>query len=216
MLIADVAGKGTSAALYMAELKGIMLSLSRRHTSPRSLLIDANGILSRHLDTRSFITITYCVFDLKTRTLTFARAGHCPLIYVPGPYAPSRAAQVLAPDGLVLGLQIDDGELFESQLTEAPLPLGQGDLILLYTDGLTEAMDADGEFFGDARLAALMQEHADLPFEELRERILREIGAFSGTVVQQDDMTMLLMKVQEMAPGATNAVADVVDASVVT
>jgi serine phosphatase RsbU (regulator of sigma subunit) len=77
-------------------------------------------------------------------------------------------------------------------------------------------MDADGEFFGDARLAALMQEHADLPFEELRERILREIGAFSGTVVQQDDMTMLLMKVQEMAPGATNAVADVVDASVVT
>ena len=63
LLIADVAGKGTSAALYMAELKGLMLSLSRIHTSPRALLIDANQIISRHLDSRSFITMTYALID---------------------------------------------------------------------------------------------------------------------------------------------------------
>ncbi|MDR1989919.1 MAG: SpoIIE family protein phosphatase, partial [Acidobacteriaceae bacterium] len=63
VLIADVAGKGTSAALYMAELKGLILSLSRIHESPRALLIEANRIIAAHLDARSFITITYAVFD---------------------------------------------------------------------------------------------------------------------------------------------------------
>ena len=67
LLIADVAGKGTSAALYMAELKGLMLSLSQLHASPRELLIDANRIISKHLDTRSFITMTYAVVDLRAQ-----------------------------------------------------------------------------------------------------------------------------------------------------
>ncbi len=87
ILIADVAGKGTSAALYMAELKGLMLSLSELHASPRQLLIAANRIISKHLDARSFITMMYAVVDLRARTITLARAGHCPLVYVPGPYA---------------------------------------------------------------------------------------------------------------------------------
>jgi serine phosphatase RsbU (regulator of sigma subunit) len=71
LLIADVSGKGTSAALYMAELKGLMLSLSRHHVSPRQLLIEANGIISKHLDARSFITMTYAVIDR-------ARNATCP------------------------------------------------------------------------------------------------------------------------------------------
>ena len=83
MLIADVSGKGTSAALYMAELKGLMLSLSQIHTSPRELLIAANRIIARHLDSRSFITMTYAVIDLRARTMTYARAGHTPLIHLP-------------------------------------------------------------------------------------------------------------------------------------
>jgi serine phosphatase RsbU (regulator of sigma subunit) len=188
LLIADVAGKGTSAALYMAELKGLMLSLSQLHTSPRELLINANRIISRHLDSKSFITITYAVVDVARRTLTYARAGHCPLIYVPGPYAPSRAAQILAPDGLVLGLQIDDGgQRFTRLLQEVTIPLGTGDVFLFYTDGLTEAMDRDGNCFGDTRLAAVVLEHADAPFGELRDTILREIAAFAGPTAQQDD-----------------------------
>ncbi|HEX5107315.1 MAG TPA: SpoIIE family protein phosphatase [Vicinamibacterales bacterium] len=205
LLIADVAGKGTSAALYMAELKGLMLSLTQLHTSPRRLLIDANRIISRHLDSRSFITITYAVVDLEARTLTYARAGHCPLIYVPGPHAPSRAAQILAPDGLVLGLQIDDGQRFNGLLAEATVPLGAGDLFLFYTDGLTEAMDPDGNIFGEARLAALLQEQADAPFDQLRERILREIEVFSGPTEQQDDMTILLLKVEDVGTSPDRA-----------
>ena len=198
LLIADVSGKGTSAALYMAELKGIILSLSQRHTSPRELLINANQIISRHLDTRSFITITYAVVDLAARTLTYARAGHCPLIHAPGPNAASRAAQILLPDGMVLGLQIDDGQMFEQALEESTIRFGNGDLFLFYTDGMSEAMNAEGECFGDARLAALLEQHADLPAAEIRERILREVQAFAGTEVQQDDMTMLILGVLDV------------------
>src|ERR1700681_4466558 len=97
VLIADVSGKGTSAALYMAELKGLVLSLSRIHTSPRELLIAANRIIAPHLDARSFITMTYALVDLRTKTMTYARAGHTPLIYLPGPAAGSPRVQILAP-----------------------------------------------------------------------------------------------------------------------
>ena len=198
ILIADVSGKGTSAALYMAELKGLMLALSERHTSPRRLLLEANRIIAQHLDSRSFITMTYAILDLRERTVTYARAGHCPLIYLPGPGAASRSVRILAPDGLVLGLKIDNGEVFERLLQEEQLPLGSGDLFVLFTDGMSEAMNPLDECFGEGRLAELIAQHGDLPSEELRERILREIRAFVGTAPQHDDMTMLLLKVEEM------------------
>jgi serine phosphatase RsbU (regulator of sigma subunit) len=205
IIIADVAGKGTSAALYMAELKGLMLSLSQLHASPRELLIRANRIIAQHLDARSFITMTYAVVDLCARTFTYARAGHCPLIYLPGgrgPEAENRKVQVQVPDGLVLGLKIDNGERFDSLLEQVTIPLGIGDVILLYTDGVVEATDADDEPFGEERLAALIEEQGDLPLEELRERILREIRAFVGKTGLHDDLTLVLLKVEEIASPA--------------
>ena len=196
ILIADVAGKGTSAALYMAELKGLVLALSQRHASPRELLIDANRIISKHLDARSFITMTYAVVDLAARTMTMARAGHCPLVYVPGPAAASRASRALQPDGMVLGLQFDTGDVFNRTLEELTLPLGAGDLFLLYTDGISEAMNENGDYFGDARLADLAQQHCDLGSNELSARILGEVKTFAGTAAQHDDMTMVLLKIE--------------------
>jgi sigma-B regulation protein RsbU (phosphoserine phosphatase) len=209
VLIADVSGKGTSAALYMAELKGLVLSLSRIHSSPRALLIEANRIISAHLDARSFITMIYAVVDLRERSMTYARAGHTPLIYVPGPWnddAASRHARVLAPDGLVLGLKLDNGEMFERLLQQQTIPLRSGDLYLFFTDGISEAMNAADDCFGEQRLATLVEEHAHLPSDELRERVLREIEAFVGGAGQHDDMTMILLKVQG---AGTEALADV-------
>ena len=195
ILIADVAGKGTSAALYMAELKGLVLSLSRHHVSPRQLLIEANSIISKHLDARSFITMTYAVVDLRARTMTCSRAGHCPLIYVPGPGSVSRAAQVLTPEGMVLGLQFDLGDTFDRLLEEVTLPLSRGDLFVLYTDGISEAMNPQGDCFGDQRLVELVQRHGDLTSDALRERILSEVHTFAGDAAQHDDMTMVLVKI---------------------
>jgi serine phosphatase RsbU (regulator of sigma subunit) len=211
LLVADVSGKGTSAALYMAELKGLMLSLCRIHRSPRQLLIAANRIISDHLDSRSFITMTYAVIDLQARTMTYARAGHTPLIYRPerGDRAPG--VQILAPDGLVLGLRIDNGRMFESLLEEATLKLETGDLLLFFTDGISEAMNTESDCFGESRLGQIIDEHGDLPPEELRERILREVAAFVGGAPQHDDMTMILVKVGDPVraalPGALEALA---------
>jgi sigma-B regulation protein RsbU (phosphoserine phosphatase) len=184
--------------LYMAELKGVVLSLSQRHTSPRDMLIETDRILSRHLDSRSFITVSYLVVDRRAATLRYARAGHCPLIYVLGPYAPSRTPRLLAPDGMVLGLQLDEGRTFSRLLEEVTLPIGPGDVFLLYTDGISEAMNDTGECFGDVRLAELVGQHADLPSDELRERILRDVGTFAGSAAQQDDMTMVLLRVEDI------------------
>ncbi len=211
VLIADVSGKGTSAALYMAELKGLVLSLSRIHASPRELLVNANRLIAEHLDARSFITMTYAVVDLQKRTMTYARAGHTPLIYVTGGGAPGstiaspageaqgRQAHILAPDGMVLGLKIDRGELFERLLQEEMLVLRPGDLFVFFTDGISEAMNARDDCFGEGRLGQLVEAHAHLPSDELRERILREISAFVGDAPQHDDMTMILLKVEEVA-----------------
>jgi serine phosphatase RsbU (regulator of sigma subunit) len=195
VLIADVSGKGTSAALYMAELKGLILSLSRIHTSPRDLLITANRIIAEHLDARSFITMTYAVVDLRAGTMTYARAGHTPLIYLPGAAQGLARIRILTPDGMVLGLKLDNGEMFERLLEEQTIPLRAGDLYLFFTDGISEAMNVGDDCFGEQRLATLVEEHAHLPADELRERVLREIAAFVGDAPQHDDMTMILLKV---------------------
>jgi len=202
VLIADVAGKGTSAALYMAELKGVVLSLARTCPSPRQLMLSANRIISEHLDSRAFITMTYAVVDLAARTMTYARAGHTPLIYR---RAGSGSVDILAPDGLVLGLRIDQGQMFERLLQEVTLPLAPGDVMMFFTDGISEAMNPANDMFGEARLGQLVAEHGDLPTEELRERVLREIDAFVAGAPQHDDMTMILIKFDSFVPGAVTA-----------
>jgi serine phosphatase RsbU (regulator of sigma subunit) len=198
VLIADVAGKGTSAALYMAELKGLVLALSQTESSPRQLLINVNRIISDNLDSRSFITMTYAVIDRREGFMTYCRAGHTPLVYMPAPGPENNGrAQVLTPDGMVVGLRIPGAAgKFEHHLEEVRLDLSVGDVIVLYTDGITEAMNANSDLFGEARLSRIVEEHGHLASGELRERILREIEAFVGAADQHDDMTMILLKVE--------------------
>jgi phosphoserine phosphatase RsbU/P len=204
ILIADVSGKGTSAALYMAELTGLILSLSQIYTSPRELMIAANRIIADNLDSRSFITMTYVVVDVAHRTMTYARAGHTPLIHLAGKGL-GRRARLLTPSGMVLGLKLDKGEKFIAALEEICVPIETGDLVVLFTDGISEAMNAEEDLFGENRLCGLIEDHADLPFDELRERILREVRDFAGEPGPHDDMTLILLKVEET--GAAVAVA---------
>ncbi len=196
VLIADVSGKGTSAALYMAELKGLILALSQRYDSPRDLLIEVNRIISEHLDSRSFITITYAVIDLQIGVMTFCRAGHTPLIFLSGPSSVDPSTRVLTPSGMVMGLRIEGAaEKFAELLEEERVDLSPGDVIVLYTDGITEAMNPESDLFGESRLSRIVEEHGHLESSELRERIMREVEAFVGTADQHDDMTMILLKV---------------------
>ena len=196
VLVADVSGKGTSAAFYMAELKGVVLSLSRFHQSPRELLIEVNRILSATLDGRTFITMTYAVLDLAARRLTYARAGHTPLVHVPFAPEGTRTPRVLAPDGLVVGLQIDGvEEKFAELLEESTFPIETGDLVALFTDGVTEAMNEESDLFGEERLSRTLTEQIHLSSDDLKQRVLGDVEVFAGAAEQHDDMTIVLLRV---------------------
>jgi sigma-B regulation protein RsbU (phosphoserine phosphatase) len=200
VVIADVSGKGLPAGLYMAQLKVIVQSLARVHTSPRAFLKAINRVVADNIDGKSFITMSYGVVDFARREMVYARAGHCPLIRVPG-RAPAglRKSEVLAPDGLVLGLNIDDGEMFDAMIQEEIIPLANDDLIVFFTDGISETMNEAFDCYGEQRLAKLLEQYAHLPFEQLRSFIFADLRAFAGAADQHDDMTMILLKVEPMA-----------------
>lgn len=190
VLIADVSGKGTSAALYMAELKGLILSLSRNHDSPKALLTELNEILAPNLDRRSFVTMTYAIIDSQKRTLRVSRAGHNPLIHFDGRTGQTR---LISPPGLALGF--DTGERFKSIIQEVELPLVHGDTFLFFTDGISEAMNGASELFGESRLAEILRDANALSSDDLKERILHEVRAFAAGESPHDDMTLVIVKV---------------------
>lgn len=194
VLVADVSGKGTSAAIYMAELKGVVLSLSQGHQSPRDLLLEVNRIMTTTIDSRSFVTMMYVVVDLDQGTLTYARAGHTPLIHASA-NSTGDAVQVLAPSGLVVGLGGFERQ-FEELLVEESRPIADGDLIVLFTDGVTEAMNERDDLFGEDRLTLLIAENISRSPKAIQTQILGDIQAFVGETNQHDDMTMVVLKVR--------------------
>jgi sigma-B regulation protein RsbU (phosphoserine phosphatase) len=149
--------------------------------------------------------MTYAMVDLEARQMTYARAGHTPMIYLP---SNSHEAQVLAPNGMVVGLRLPGADQkFADLLEEQTLPLATGDVFVLYTDGISEAMNVDSDLFGETRLSHLVEEHGHLESSELRERILREVQAFVGAADQHDDMTMILLRVEAETLASGVAVA---------
>jgi sigma-B regulation protein RsbU (phosphoserine phosphatase) len=198
VLIADVSGKGLPAGLYMAQLKVLVQSLARTHPSPREFLKAVNRVVVDNIDSKSFITMSYGVIDFETRSMTLARAGHCPLIRVPGA-APAgmRRAEMVAPDGLVLGLKIDDGAMFDAMIQEVTIPLASEDLVVFFTDGISETMNEAFDCYGENRLAKVLEQYAHLPFDQLRSFIFADLRSFAGAADQHDDMTMILLKIEE-------------------
>jgi serine phosphatase RsbU (regulator of sigma subunit) len=174
----------------MAELKGLVLSLSRIYDSPARLLVEANRILADSMDSRTFVTMTYAVVDTEARVMRFARAGHNPLIHLE---AESGRTRVLTPPGLGLGL--DRGEGFERILQEEEVPLAPNDFFLFFTDGLSEAMNERSELFGEGRLRQILEGGEGLSSEQIRERILQEVERFVGDAAPHDDLTMVVLKV---------------------
>jgi serine phosphatase RsbU (regulator of sigma subunit) len=122
--------------------------------------------------------------------MRYARAGHNPVVHLE---ASTGRTRVLTPQGLGLGL--DRGQRFAEILEEAEVPLTSGDMFLFFTDGLSEAMNQRSELFGERRLRDVVESCDGLGSEELKQRILEEIGVFVDGASQHDDMTMVILKV---------------------
>lgn len=191
IIIADVSGKGPSAALYMAEVKGVMLSMSRRLALPRDILVEANRILAPTLDSKNFITMTYATIHEQKRVMRMCRAGHNPILH----YCSRTATiEVVQPQGIGLGLSRNG--LFESKLEEVERNLCPGDILVFYTDGLTEAMNANSEFYGLKRLSDMVLATKDQPTEQVKTAILDDLRQFLGSAPPQDDVSLVLLKIQ--------------------
>lgn len=188
VIVADVSGKGTSAAFYMAELQGIFRALARFVFSPADFLARANEALATTLERNVFITGIYGMLDLEQETFTVARAGHCP------------AATIrLGGDGTLLrtrglGLGLDRSSRFRDSLDEDRVALQPGDVFVLYTDGIVESRDGAGEEYGYERLLTSLRRHRHEDAAELHAALLTDLHDFLGHQAYDDDMTLVVLK----------------------
>nr|HQV31183.1 PP2C family protein-serine/threonine phosphatase [Calditrichia bacterium] len=171
VIIGDVSGKGVSAAFFMTLTKGILKTLARSLRSPAKLLAELNSIFFENTPRQIFISMLVGLFDLEKKQLTFARAGHNPLLVSKGRES---TALELMPKGLAIGM--DGGTLFRRIIEEAQVEIESGDVFLFYTDGLSEALNSRGEEFGEERLCQIVSNVGDgESAAQILHRILEEI-----------------------------------------
>jgi sigma-B regulation protein RsbU (phosphoserine phosphatase) len=187
VVIADVSGKGMPAALYMALTRSLLLAEARRQDSPRAVLTNVHRLLLELGQPNMFVTVFYGVVDGPAGRLTYARAGHERPLLLRG-----EAVQPLGGVGTFLGYP----DLDDLPLSEEHVDLAAGDRLVLYTDGLTDALAADGHSFGQNRFISLLQCYAPLPPDEFCAAVFHYLAAFQGPAEQYDDMTLLVVEVK--------------------
>ena len=186
LCIADVAGKGMPAALLMSNLQAAVRGLSSLSVAPNLLCSRLNSIVFRNTDSDRFITFFYAQLDGPARRLAYVNAGHNAPVVVRSDGSHER----LREGGAVLGVVASrDYEMGSVQLS-------QGDRVILFTDGVTEACNLEGEEFGESRLLRLLEDHRTLSANALQAKILAAVAEFSGGR-WQDDATLLVLAVGE-------------------
>lgn len=187
--IADASGKGAAGALVMAMCRSVMRSQMLQHTAPAQALTEFNRQVSPDLREDTFVTVLYGILDGPKRTFRFARAGHDPLLWV---HADTGAVDVLAPKGVAIGLD-REGKL-DNARAEQEIAVATGDLLVLYTDGLTEAVGPAGEEFGRDRLIALLQAKRGATALEISAAVFGGVKQFTQDAPLADDQTLVVIK----------------------
>ncbi len=189
VIVGDVSGKGTSAALYMSKVQGILRSLHGFGLLPRELFIRANHLLCKDLEKRSFVTAMGAAFDMDRKQLILARAGHLPLFHF---NAATKCAVKITPKGLGLGLSPE--ELFAKELEEREISFGSGDIFVFVTDGITEGQQLSGDEFGEERVLEILEGNSTQSALSIRDKVIMEVKSFAGEAHQHDDQTVVVVK----------------------
>ncbi|MBE2279005.1 MAG: serine/threonine-protein phosphatase [Ignavibacteriaceae bacterium] len=197
IIIADVSGKGISAAFIMAELRGIFESLTKLKQEPKDILIFVNQILNRILDRKSFISAVFAVLDLETGELVLSRAGHCPPVLLS-----NGVINLIRPEGIALGMNYQGK--FDGFLEEVKFTLKDDDLLFLYTDGVTESKNSTLEDFGENRLYEIIKNYGDCSPDEITNKLIKEITIFSENNSQHDDISFIILKWNKNKTGEIN------------
>jgi sigma-B regulation protein RsbU (phosphoserine phosphatase) len=189
IIIADVSGKGTTAAFHMSQMKGIFHSLGQRDIEPSEFMVQANQALVYCLERGSFISATYFIINTQTKTIRYARAGHCPVLYY---CSGSKSSEYFKDKGVALGMVRNKS--YSSFIQSNVFHYHKHDIMVLYTDGITEAKDGKGEEFGYERLSEVVLEVSDLSPHQIQNHLINKLYEFSGTTNIDDDYTTMIVK----------------------
>jgi serine phosphatase RsbU (regulator of sigma subunit) len=189
LCVADVSGKGVPAALYMTMTKGILAAASRDEANLLGLAAALNSQLHAAGRKKTFVTMALGRLDAEARTLEYLRAGHNSILWRS---ARGGRCEYLKPKGVGLGLT--SNRLFERSIAMESLRFEDGDVAVFYSDGITEAMNASRELYGEDRLQAVVDRHAGLDAAGLEQEILREVREFMDGEPPHDDMTLLILR----------------------
>lgn len=173
----------------MSQMKGIFHSLAQECLKPDEFMRRANQALVHCLERGSFISATFFIINTQTKRIHYSRAGHCPVLYH---HASSNVTEYFKDKGIALGMVRNKS--YSSFIQAYELAYAPGDIMVLYTDGITEAKDSKGEEFGYERLEQVLKEvKAEAP-RQIQEKLINTLYEFSGTTNINDDYTTMIIK----------------------
>ena len=184
--IADVSGKGVRAAFFMAISRTILQNTGKEGHAPGECLRRANDLLCQTNPMTMFVTVFYGVLNIRTGTFRYANGGHNPPHLVQS--ADGSVRRIPPTGGMALGI-MDDMDYAEGEVQLTP-----GDTVFLYTDGVSEAMDVDGNEFTEERLTKTLSHTETLPIDRVLQRVRDDVKVFVGEAAQSDDLTCLVLR----------------------
>jgi len=191
VVVADVSGKGVPGSLVMTMIRTALRMEARGNRSASDVMAKMNAFVTEDMKKGMFVTMFYVVLDSVNRVVTYASAGHNPMILYRGA---SDATYFLKPKGIPVGINVPDEELFRKTISVEKLTLRQGDMLVIYTDGITEAMNPDRDQFGEGRLLSAIKRYGHMTSQEFADALNREIQEFTGGAPQNDDITLVAIK----------------------
>ncbi|MBV6516516.1 MAG: hypothetical protein HPKKFMNG_02201 [Planctomycetes bacterium] len=191
MICADVSGKGIPGSMVMMMTKALVSYEAESNLSPRDIFCKVNRTLAKDIKRGMFVTAFYMLLDIPTARLTVASAGHNPLLMY---RASTKQCVEINPGGIALGFD-KDGRLFERNMKEETIQLQRGDRVVIYTDGVTEAMSPDGQEFSSERLIQITTQAANAPSSQYLTTLVNALQAHAQSDDQHDDITIVTVKV---------------------
>jgi sigma-B regulation protein RsbU (phosphoserine phosphatase) len=190
LAIADVADHGVSASLHMASIQALLRTLVPVNKSPAEVMRQVHKLFIHNIRFETFVTFFIGAFDSSTKTLTFCNAGHQPPLILRKTKSKEESVEMLRPTGAAIGL------IEEAEFAENTIELQEEDLLVLYTDGVTEAMNLQNQEFGRERLTVLSRQVNTLPVKEIVKEIRQGLEEFSEGKPLDDDTTLVVCKIK--------------------
>lgn len=191
IVVADVSGKGVPGSLVMTMIRTTLRAEARGLKVASEVLSKVNQFVVDDMKKGMFVTAFYAIIDSRRRRVNFTSAGHNPMILYRGS---TQKTYYLNPRGFPIGISLPDNNLFKRSLESDTIQLVEDDILLIYTDGITEAMNSRREMFGEERLLKTIRDYGHLPVQPFVEKIRDEVHSFTEGFPQNDDITLVVLK----------------------